>query len=148
MEGENQLSEINSIEEDSDGAEAEAEPCHSRKTKISEKSCSKENVSPNNKDINPASANSSAELTPQSLLQILQQSIIGQDIIARASKGVLSERRQLELADVVAEWHLAHRKKLYEENLKTYAKTITLLFKNEKLVSHTEQYFHSSHSYE
>ncbi|XP_062533517.1 uncharacterized protein LOC134202526 [Armigeres subalbatus] len=98
----------------------------------------KENASPNvnaSAGIGPVESNGGVELTPKLLLEILQHSIIGQDIIARASKGVLSDGRQLELAQIIAEWHLEHRKKLYEDNLKSYAKTITLLFRNEKLVS-------------
>ncbi|XP_062537619.1 uncharacterized protein LOC134205928 [Armigeres subalbatus] len=99
----------------------------------------KENASPNvnaSAGIGPVESNGGVELTPKLLLEILQHSIIGQDIIARASKGVLSDGRQLELAQIIAEWHLEHRKKLYEDNLKSYAKTITLLFRNEKLESY------------
>lgn len=99
----------------------------------------KENVSPNVRASTEhalVESNGRAELTPKLLREILEQSIIGQDIIDRASKGVLSEGRQLELSQIVAEWHLAHRKKLYEENLRSYAQVITLLFRNEKLESY------------
>ncbi|XP_058455270.1 uncharacterized protein LOC131432781 [Malaya genurostris] len=68
---------------------------------------------------------------PQVLQRLLEQNLFGKAILEKATQGPLSERRQLELAQVIAEWHLENRIKLYENDLKTYSKAIALLFPSE-----------------
>lgn len=72
--------------------------------------------------------------TPGVLRHILQQTILGQSILNSAAIGPLSEKRQLELAQIIAEWHLQNHSKLNERDLKTYSRTITVLFQFEKEV--------------
>ncbi|XP_058443690.1 uncharacterized protein LOC131425651 [Malaya genurostris] len=72
------------------------------------------------------------ELTPESLYKILSESLTGNDILKLAKVGPLSERRQLELAGILAQWHLQNKKKLVENDLRKYAQVITILLKYEK----------------
>ncbi|XP_058464331.1 uncharacterized protein LOC131438354 [Malaya genurostris] len=74
------------------------------------------------------------ELTPESLYKILSESLTGNDILKLAKVGPLSERRQLELAGILAQWHLQNKKKLVENDLRKYAQVITILLKSEKEV--------------
>lgn len=74
------------------------------------------------------------DFSPDTLKLLLRETEKGKSIIEKAELGVLSERRQLELAEIVATWHLAHRTKLHECDLKKYSRVIVLLFKNEKQV--------------
>ncbi|XP_055532800.1 uncharacterized protein LOC129722941 isoform X2 [Wyeomyia smithii] len=73
-----------------------------------------------------------SELTPNILEDLLKKNIIGNEILELGAKGCLSERRKLELAGIVAEWHLSRKNKTREEDLAKYAKSIVLLFKNER----------------
>lgn len=70
------------------------------------------------------------------MLAILQNSPVGKDIIRLAGEGILSERRQQELAEFVAQWHLSNKKKLVEADLQKYSWSVTSLFENEKVESY------------
>lgn len=74
-------------------------------------------------------------LTPNTLKRILNETETGKNIIRQAEKGALSDRRQLELAEVIANWHLAHRTRVRESDLRDYSRVIVLLFRNENQVN-------------
>ncbi|XP_058814073.1 uncharacterized protein LOC131677980 [Topomyia yanbarensis] len=84
-----------------------------------------------NRDISDDDINEISDLTPDTLTQLLKETVTGSNIIHQAKKGILSQRRQLELAEIVANWHLAHRTRLHERDLKKYSRVIVLLFKSE-----------------
>ncbi|KXJ76739.1 hypothetical protein RP20_CCG009069 [Aedes albopictus] len=70
------------------------------------------------------------------LLGLLNQTEEGKDIIIRAQAGQLSDSKQLQLAEIVAKYHLTHREKLHREDLETYALAICTLFKSEQKVNY------------
>lgn len=72
--------------------------------------------------------------TPKILLQLLQTTEEGKDIIKYADIAELSEAKQLELAGIIAKYHLNTKCKLRTEDLETYALAVTSLFKFERKV--------------
>lgn len=73
------------------------------------------------------------------LLELLKQSEEGKEIITRAQTGELAEAKQLQLAGIVAKYHLIHREKLRAEDLQTYALAICTLFKSERQVNNNKK---------
>lgn len=72
--------------------------------------------------------------SPSALLHLLNSTELGKDIIRRSEVGELSTGRQHELAGIVAEWHLANRTRVTQEDLEEYAATVTAVFHSEKKV--------------
>ncbi|KXJ72672.1 hypothetical protein RP20_CCG017447, partial [Aedes albopictus] len=70
--------------------------------------------------------------SPSALLHLLNSTELGKDIIRRSEVGELSTGRQHELAGIVAEWHLANRTRVTQEDLEEYAATVTAVFHSEK----------------
>ncbi|XP_058453812.1 uncharacterized protein LOC131431884 [Malaya genurostris] len=70
--------------------------------------------------------------TPRFLYSLLQQTEEGKDIIERAKIGELSETKQLELAGIIAKYHLISKKKVQTEQLETYTLAICTLFQSER----------------
>lgn len=73
-------------------------------------------------------------LSPKLLHKLLLSTEKGKAIIEKAELGELSEAKQLQLAEIVANYHLSLNKKLQSDDLERYALTITTLFKSEKKV--------------
>ncbi|XP_062539032.1 uncharacterized protein LOC134207329 [Armigeres subalbatus] len=72
--------------------------------------------------------------SPQHLEELLKQTIIGQNLIKRASVGPLSADSQRELTQIIIDHHCNAGKRGREEYLSDYAKSIVALFKHEKIV--------------
>ncbi|EAT34309.1 AAEL013428-PA [Aedes aegypti] len=69
--------------------------------------------------------------TPDVLVQLLEQTIVGRQLIERAASGPLSSESQRELVDIIAEYHCASGIKATEYVLREYAESITTVFKDE-----------------
>ncbi|XP_055522747.1 uncharacterized protein LOC129716927 [Wyeomyia smithii] len=72
------------------------------------------------------------DFSPNVLEFLLNETLIGKTLLQQAKSGILSKRRQLDLAEIVTSWHFAHKTKLHERDLQKYSRVIVLLFKNEK----------------
>lgn len=72
--------------------------------------------------------------SPDILLKLLEASETGKEIAERAKTGELSETKQLQLARIIAKYHINLNKKLTADDLQNYSLSVVALFKNEKQV--------------
>ncbi|XP_065073049.1 uncharacterized protein LOC135697363, partial [Ochlerotatus camptorhynchus] len=98
---------------------------------------SNDNLSDENGLASAPKSSSANVFTPRILLQLLQNTEEGKDIIKYANISELSEAKQLELAGIIAKYHLNTKSKLHTEDLEIYALAVTSLFKHEQ----KENYF-------
>ncbi|XP_062701043.1 glutamic acid-rich protein-like [Aedes albopictus] len=73
-------------------------------------------------------------LNPEWLNGLLLSSEKGKDILRRSEHGELSEPKQQQLAEIVANYHISLHRNLRSEDLENYSLAITTLFKSEKKV--------------
>ncbi|XP_062562792.1 uncharacterized protein LOC134226195 [Armigeres subalbatus] len=74
--------------------------------------------------------------TPDVLVHLLKQTVVGQQILELAAAGPLSSTSQRELVDIIAEYHCASGIPATGEVLKDYGEAITTVFKEETLDSY------------
>lgn len=89
---------------------------------------------PSTSTVTPPNRSYCSTFSCDTLLELLNQSEGGKIILQATETGELPEPLQLELAEVVAVYHLSHRQRLRTEDLETYALAICTLFKKEKEV--------------
>ncbi|XP_055543947.1 uncharacterized protein LOC129729414 [Wyeomyia smithii] len=70
--------------------------------------------------------------SPKVFLKLLADSETGKEIVQRASVGELSEAKQLQLAGIIAKYHLKLNKKLTSDDLQNYSLAVVTLFNKEK----------------
>lgn len=75
-------------------------------------------------------------LNPEWLNGLLLSSEKGKDILRRSEHGELSEPKQQQLAEIVANYHISLHRNLRSEDLENYSLAITTLFKSEKKESY------------
>lgn len=78
-------------------------------------------------------------LTPNGLIQLLQTTETGKEIIDRANLAELSEAYQLKLSEVIAKFHISQCKKTTANDLESYSLAVTTLFKSERKVNDNQK---------